>query len=121
VLLAAGALGVVVAVERRPRTGELMALRRQGLSAATAGRAALGGYAVVVGLAVVAGLLTAIVARTVLTVPTPLFPDDWNVLAAPPGARWLPLAAATGGVLLVYAAVVLTAAGRGRAYREDKP
>ena len=121
VLLAAGALGVVVAVERRPRTGELMALRRQGLSAATAGRAALGGYAVVVGLAVVAGLLTAIVARTVLTVPTPLFPDDWNVLAAPPGARWLPLAAATGGVLLVYAAVVLTAAGRPRAYREDKP
>jgi hypothetical protein len=121
VLLAAGALGVVVAVERRPRTAELMALRRQGLPAKTAGRAALGGYAVVVGLAVVAGLLTAIVARTVLTVPTPLFPDDWNVLAAPPGARWLPLAAATGGVLLVYAAVVLAAAGRLRAYSEDNP
>jgi putative ABC transport system permease protein len=121
VLLAAGALGVVVAVERRPRTGELMALRRQGLSAATAGRAALGGYVVVVVLAVVAGLLTAIVARTVLAVPTPLFPDDWSVLAAPPGARWLPLAAATGAVLLVYAAVVLAAAGRPRAYREDNP
>jgi hypothetical protein len=121
VLLAAGALGVVVAVERRPRTGELMALRRQGLPARTAGRAALGGYAVVVGLAVVAGLLTAIVARTVLTVPTPLFPDDWTVLAAPPGARFLPLAAATGGVLLVYAVVVLAAAGRPRAYREDSP
>ena len=77
---------------------------------------------VVVGLAVVAGLLTAIVARTVLTVPTPLFPDDWNVLAAPPRCaavcRWPPRRAA---VLLVYAAVVLAAAGRPRAYREDNP
>lgn len=119
VLLAAGALGVVVAVERRPRAAELTALRRQGLPAATAGRAALGGYAVVVGLALVAGLLTAIAARTVLAVPTPLFPDDWNVLAAPPGARLLPLAAAVGAALLVYAAVVLTAAGRLRTRRED--
>jgi hypothetical protein len=112
VVLAAGALGVVAAVERRPRGAELLALRRQGLTAGAAGRASLGAYAVVVGLAIVAGVVTTVLARTVLAVSTPLFPDAWQVLAAPAAARAAPVALAAVGSAAVFGAVVALSAGR---------
>ncbi|HEY6596199.1 MAG TPA: FtsX-like permease family protein [Asanoa sp.] len=112
VLLAAGALGVVAAVERRPRGAALIALRRQGLTAGAAGRASLGTYAVVIGLAVVAGVVTTVVARTVLRVGTPLLPDVWQVLTAPAAARAAPIALAAVGSAVVFAAVVAMSTGR---------
>jgi hypothetical protein len=112
VLLAAGALGVVAAVERRPRGAELLALRRQGLTAGLAGRVSLGAYAVVIGLAVVAGVVTTVLARTLLRVGTPLFADGWQVLGAPAAARAAPIVLAAVGSTVVFAAVVAMATRR---------
>jgi FtsX-like permease family protein len=112
VLLAAGALGVVVAVESGPRAAELRALRRQGVAARTARWTALGGYAAVVALAVVAGLASAVVARTALGVAGPPFADGWAVLPPPPTVRALPLLAAGGAAAAVLVLVAAAAAGR---------
>ena len=114
VLLSAGALGVIVAVERRPRTLELTALRQQGLTARTARRAMFGGYLVVAAVALVAGVLTALPARTVLAAPLSAFPDGWDVLPAPAALRPGPLLLAAAAAALVFALVVLLASGRPR-------
>jgi len=119
VLLAAGTLGVVVAVERRPRSAELRALRRQGLAGRTATRAALGGYLLVCGVALGAGAVTAVLARTVLAAPISAFADGWDVLPPPAAVRVLPLLLAAGTAALVFAFVVLLAAGRPRRDGED--
>ncbi|MEV0719725.1 FtsX-like permease family protein [Asanoa sp. NPDC050611] len=112
VLLSAGALGVIVAVERRPRTTELAALRQQGLTARTARRAMFGGYLIVAVVALVAGVLTAVPARTVLAAPLSAFPDGWDVLPAPSAVRPGPLLLAAGAAALVFALVVALASGR---------
>jgi putative ABC transport system permease protein len=111
VLLAAGALGVIVAVERRPRGGELTALRRQGLTAGAVTRATLGGYLVVSAVALVAGVLAALPARTVLAAPLNVFADGWDVLPPPAAVRVVPLLLAMAAAALVYAVVVLLASG----------
>ena len=114
VLLAAGALGVIVAVERRPRSAELLALRRQGLVAHTATRAALGSYFLVAAVALVAGAVTAVLARTVLAAPLHVFADGWDLLPPPAAVRPGPLLLAVAVAGVVFAAVVLVAAGRFR-------
>ncbi|GIF72772.1 FtsX-like permease family protein [Asanoa siamensis] len=114
VLLAAGALGVIVAVERRPRGAELAALRQQGLSARTARRAMFGGYLIVSAVALVAGVVTAVPARTVLAAPLSAFPDRWDVLPPPAAVRPLPLLLAAVSAALVFALVVALASGRVR-------
>ncbi|GIF64541.1 hypothetical protein Ais01nite_25760 [Asanoa ishikariensis] len=114
VLLAAGALGVIVAVERRPRRTELAALRHQGLGARTARRAMFGGYLVVAAVALVAGLVAALPARTILAAPLSAFPDRWDVLPAPAALRPGPLFLAAAAAALVFALVVLLASGRSR-------
>ncbi|MDG4823014.1 hypothetical protein O7635_14260 [Asanoa sp. WMMD1127] len=114
VLLSAGALGVIVAVERRPRTGELAALRRQGLTTRTARRALFGGYLIVAAVALVAGVLAALPARTVLAAPLSAFPDGWDVLPAPAAVRPGPLLLAAAAAALVFALVVALASGRPR-------
>ncbi|WP_116068600.1 FtsX-like permease family protein [Asanoa ferruginea] len=111
VLLAAGALGVIVAVERRPRGAELTSLRRQGLTARAVTRATLGGYLVVSGVALVAGVFAALPARTVLAAPLNVFADGWDVLPPPAAVRAVPLLLALAAAALVYAVVVLLAAG----------
>ncbi|GAA1841101.1 hypothetical protein GCM10009687_02840 [Asanoa iriomotensis] len=114
VLLSAGALGVIVAVERRPRGGELASLRHQGLTARTARRAMFGGYLMVATVALVAGVLTALPARTILAAPLSAFPDRWDVLPAPPAVRPGPLLLAAVAAALVFALVVALASGRPR-------
>ncbi|SNT15430.1 FtsX-like permease family protein [Asanoa hainanensis] len=114
VLLAAGALGVIVAVERRPRGAELAALRQQGLTARTARRAMFGGYLVVAAVALVAGLVAAVPARTILAAPLSVFPDRWDVLPAPAALRPGPLFLAAAAAAVVFALVVLLASGRPR-------
>ncbi|MEV4538074.1 FtsX-like permease family protein [Asanoa sp. NPDC049518] len=114
VLLAAGALGVIVAVERRPRGTELAALRHQGLSARTARRAMFGGYLVVAAVALVAGLVAALPARTILAAPLSTFPDRWDVLPAPAALRPGPLFLAAAAAAVVFALVVMLASGRSR-------
>ncbi|MEV4617845.1 ABC transporter permease [Asanoa sp. NPDC049573] len=111
VLLAAGALGVIVAVERRPRAAELTALRRQGLTARAVTRATLGGYLVVSAAALVAGVLAALPARTVLAAPLKVFADGWDVLPPPAAVRAVPLLLAMAAAAVVYALVVLLASG----------
>ncbi|MFV2018093.1 FtsX-like permease family protein [Micromonospora sp. LOL_023] len=105
-LLAAGALAVVAAVERDDRAAELAALRRQGLPAAAVARIAYGGYAVAVGLAVLIGLLVTIVARLPIQQTIPIFVDNWAVLPLRIGPQPGPLLAA-----VLVATVVLGAAG----------
>jgi hypothetical protein len=105
VLLGAGVVAVVAAVEREPRAAELAALRVQGAPRRTVRRVALVGYAVLVGLSTVVGILAALAAWLVARAPLPVFADGWRLLpAAPPRGTILALAAA--GLLAVFAAVV---------------
>jgi hypothetical protein len=126
-LLAVGTLMIMSTVERRARSGELGALRAQGLSHAAIRRAGYGGVAVLVGGAVLSGLLAAFLADAVVTASLPLFADDWSLLptrgrgewiaavaAAGLGALLLAAAAAVGSATLVRSATVVRSAGRDR-------
>ncbi|MFY1698309.1 ABC transporter permease [Solwaraspora sp. WMMA2101] len=101
-LLAAGALMVVAAVERGDRAAELTALRTQGLPAAAVARIAYGGYVVAGALAVAVGLLVTVVARLPVLQTMPVFVDNWAVLPLRIGPRPVPLL-----ITLVTATVVL--------------
>jgi FtsX-like permease family protein len=107
ILLALGGLGLVAAVDRRPRAADLLALRRQGLPRRTVGQAAVWGYLVLVLAAALVGLLGAVVAWIGAGDRLPVFIDVLNQLAPP---RWpagtavlLPWLAA--GAAMVIAAV----------------
>ncbi|WFE30165.1 hypothetical protein O7623_13690 [Solwaraspora sp. WMMD791] len=101
-LLAAGALMVVAAVERGDRSAELTALRTQGLPARAVARIAYGGYVVTAALAVVVGLLVTVVGRLPVLQTMPVFVDNWAVLPLRIGPRPVPLL-----ITLVTATVVL--------------
>ncbi|MDG4764294.1 hypothetical protein O7632_09275 [Solwaraspora sp. WMMD406] len=101
-LLAAGALMVVAAVERDDRAAELTALRVQGLPAGAVARIAYGGYVVAGALAVVVGLVVTVVARLPVLRTMPVFVDNWAVLPLEIGPRPVPLV-----ITLVTATVVL--------------
>ncbi|GAA1749748.1 FtsX-like permease family protein [Luedemannella helvata] len=109
--LAAGSLFVVAAVERRPRAGELAALRAQGVPHRVVRLAGYASYGALVGGAVLAGLLSAILARLIVEAAAPVFTDGWSVLPIRTGAEPVPLliAAAVAVVVLVGATAVATA------------
>ncbi|MEV8513099.1 ABC transporter permease [Dactylosporangium sp. NPDC051484] len=77
--LAVGSVSVVVAVERRPRSRELGALRVQGVSARLARRVGVEGYLVLVGVSLLLGLLLAAVIRAYVGDVLPYFADGWRV------------------------------------------
>src|SRR6266511_3802953 len=110
VLLAAGTVGIVAAVERRPRAAELAALRAQGASAAVVRSAARGGYAVLVTVSTVVGLVAVVLARFLATAPLPVFVDGWRVLPTHGLPRPLPLAVAAVATAAVLAATAAIAA-----------
>ncbi len=108
VLLALGGLGLVAAVDRRQRAGDLRALRVQGLPRRMARRAALWGYLSIVVLAAGTGLAGAAVAWASAGDRIPIFTDTTSGLTPPRWPQWpavlQPWAAAT--LAMVVAAVV---------------
>jgi hypothetical protein len=105
-LLAAAAIGVAGAVDRRTRLEQLTALRVQGLAGRVAVLTAYAGMGVLVLAGLLAGLVAAVVARPVARVVVPPFTDGWDVLPRP-GALG-PGALAVAGLI---ALVVLGATG----------
>jgi hypothetical protein len=100
-LLAAGAITVVAAVERPARATELAALRAQGLGRRAIRVVTVAGPTVLAGLAILAGLAAAAVAGAVTRSTGPAFADGWR-LPDPPG-----LGAVAAGLALAVPAVVL--------------
>jgi hypothetical protein len=103
-LLAAAALGVSVAVDRRARLEQLRALRVQGLPARVAVVTAYAGIAALVLAGLLAGLAAAALARPLARVTIPAFTDGWAVLPRP-GALGLPALALAGLIALVLLGV----------------
>ncbi|MET8148767.1 ABC transporter permease [Actinoplanes sp. NPDC049668] len=103
-LLAAAALGVAGAVDRRPRLEQLRALRVQGLPARVAVGTAYAGTAALVLVGLLAGLSAAALARPLVGITVPAFTDGWEVLPRP-GALGLPALAFAGLIALVLLGV----------------
>jgi hypothetical protein len=78
-VLAAGSVALVAAVERRPRAVELAALRAQGAPAKLTKRVATGGYLVLIGVSLVLGILAALLIRAVIGDVIPFFADGWKL------------------------------------------
>jgi hypothetical protein len=79
VVLAAGAIALVAAVERRPRGVELAALRAQGAPARLTKRVAGGGYLILIGVSLVLGVLAALLIRAVIGDVIEFFADGWKL------------------------------------------
>jgi hypothetical protein len=79
IVLAAGTVALVVAVERRPRGVELAALRSQGAPARLTRRVANGGYLVLIGVSLVLGILAALLIRAVIGDVIEFFADGWKL------------------------------------------
>jgi hypothetical protein len=99
IVLAAGGLALVAAVDRRPRAAELSALRAQGVGYRTVRATLLWGYPALVVAAGVVGLATALVAWWLTGWALPIFSTPQPALDLPIFPR--PLA-----VLLPWAAAV---------------
>ncbi|WP_034215951.1 FtsX-like permease family protein [Actinoplanes subtropicus] len=95
-LLAAAALGVAAAVDRRARLDQLRALRVQGLPRNVAVATAYAGMVGLVLSGLLAGLVAAALARPIARITVPAFADGWDVL---------PLPGALGPVSLALAAL----------------
>jgi putative ABC transport system permease protein len=93
-LLAAAAIAVTGAVDRRTRLDQLRALRRQGLVAPVAAATAWAGTAALIGAGLLGGLVAAALAGPLARVAVPGFTDGWDVL---------PLPSAQGGAALLQA------------------
>ncbi|MBM2621627.1 ABC transporter permease [Actinoplanes sp. LDG1-06] len=104
-LLAAAAIAVAGAVDRRGRLEQLRALRRQGLPLDTAVGTAYAGTSVLIVTGLIAGLVAAAIANPVARVAVRGFADGWNVLP-PPGALGWPALGIAGAVSLVVLGLV---------------
>lgn len=112
VLIAAFAVALAAAVDRRTRADELIALRRQGLRRRIVRGVIFLDYGVPLGIAVVAGLAAAAVAAW-LPLPAPsIFSDSWRVLAPPDGLSWPQFGLATAAVGAIMAATLILVARR---------
>jgi putative ABC transport system permease protein len=100
VLLALISFAVMAAVEKRTRSAELSALRRQGMRQTAVRRIAVGGYAALIVAAVVVGAVTAAVLTSFFPTALPVFGDNWQTLPAP-GAAGYALPAAAGLILVL--------------------
>lgn len=106
VALGVGAVAVVAAADRWSQTGQLRALRAQGLPAAVPWRVGFGGYAGLTAVALVLGTLAAALAWWLARTVIPFFADVGAGRYLPLAPRPLVAAAALAG-----AAVVLIGAG----------
>jgi hypothetical protein len=106
IVLAAGGIALVAAVDRRRRVEDLSALRAQGVDRRAVGRAALGGSLAVVVAAPVAGLVAAAVAWWATGWGIPMSVDGDGGWSLPPWPRPVPVllpVLAAGLVLLIVA------------------
>jgi putative ABC transport system permease protein len=99
-LLAAAAIAVTAAVDRRPQLEQLDALRVQGLSRRTAVATGWAGSAALVVAGLIGGVIAAAIARPVAGAVAPPFTDGWRVVPAPTALSAVVLALA-GAVALV--------------------
>lgn len=107
VLIAAFALALAAAVDRRTRADELIALRRQGLDRRTVRSVVLLDYGVPLGIAIVAGLAAGAAAAW-LPLPSPaVFSDGWRVIDPPDGLSWPQFGLAAAIVGAIMAATLL--------------
>ena len=98
-LLAAAAVAVAAAVDRRPQADQLQALRTQGLPRRAAVAVAYSGQAALVVAALIGGLVAAALADPLARVSAPRFTDGWQVIG-PPDALG-PAALAAAGLVAV--------------------
>jgi putative ABC transport system permease protein len=120
-LLAVGMVMIMGAVERRARSGELAALRAQGLARASVRRSGYGGAAVMVAGAVLAGLVAAFLADVIVTAALPVFADDWALLPSRGRGEWLAsVVAAAGAAVLLAAAAAVGSASLVRATASER-
>ncbi|MGX6607131.1 FtsX-like permease family protein [Micromonosporaceae bacterium Da 78-11] len=96
-LLAAAALAVAGAVDRRTRLEQLRALRVQGLPRRAASVTAWSGTAALIVAALLGGVAAAALAQPLARVEVPAFTDGWAVLPAPTALD--PAALAVAGTL----------------------
>jgi putative ABC transport system permease protein len=109
VLLAIGALLLVAVVDLRPRTDELSAMRVQGVSARTVGRAASAGYASLAAVASLIGLVSAALAWWIAGAYLPLFTTSEAIWPAPTWPSPAAVALPWLGGFAVLSAVALVA------------
>ncbi|GAA2364504.1 FtsX-like permease family protein [Dactylosporangium salmoneum] len=76
--LAVGSASVVAAVERRPRSRELGALRSQGAPSRLVRRVSIEGYLVLAGVSLLFGLILAVLIRAYIGDVLPYFADGWR-------------------------------------------
>jgi FtsX-like permease family protein len=101
VLLAAAAIAVAGAVDRRTRLEQLRALRVQGLPRRTAAVTAWSGTAALIAVGLLGGIAAAALALPLARVRVPDFTDGWSVLPPPAALNPAVLAAAAGIALVV--------------------
>jgi FtsX-like permease family protein len=104
-LLAAAAIAVAGAVDRRTRLEQLRALRLQGLPRRAAAVTAWSGTAALIGAALLGGVAAAVLAVPLARVEVPPFTDGWAVLPRPAALDAATLAAAAGIALVVLGLV----------------
>jgi putative ABC transport system permease protein len=100
-LLAAAAVAVAAAVDRRTRLDELRALRAQGLPGRVAVATGWAGTAALVLAGLLGGIAAAAVARPLARTGVPPFTDGWDVLPPPAALGAAPLAVAGSVALAV--------------------
>lgn len=107
-LLAAAALAVAGAVDRRTRLQQLRALRVQGLADRAAVATAYAGTVALAGAGLIGGMVAALIAGPAARVTVPAFTDGWDVLPPPVplGAPALLLAGLAALILLGLVAAV---------------
>jgi putative ABC transport system permease protein len=101
VALGVGGVAVVAAADRWGQTGQLRALRAQGLSPAVPWKVGFGGYAALAGAALVLGTLAAALAWSLARTVIPFFADDNGSPYLPVMPRPLVASAALAGATLV--------------------
>jgi putative ABC transport system permease protein len=122
VALGVGAVAVVAAADRWGQTGQLRALRAQGISPAIPWRLGFGGYAALTATAAVLGTLAAALAWSLARSVVPFFADNGGGPYLPAAPRPLvALAALAGGALVLVGAGAVAAAGLRRAVEGRRP
>ncbi|GAA3205256.1 hypothetical protein GCM10010532_026830 [Dactylosporangium siamense] len=119
-VLGAGGLALVIAVDRRERLADLAALRAQGLGRRAAARTLLWTYPVLVATSGVLGLATALIAWRLTGWALPVFGEDLPALPLPhwPGPLLVP---ATWLLAVLSLMAVALATGRPRAATPPTP
>ncbi len=119
--LALMSFAVSAVAERRARSGELAALRRQGMRAGPLRRVSFGGYLMLAAVAVGLGTVTGLALSRLLPPALPTFADGWQDLPAPAPPIEAPIEI-TAAVVAAYAIVaVIAGAGLVRAVRRRPP